>query len=208
MLALMLALLAASGAPPKASEGLPGEVGESVQRALALPSARILPLHFTGVKGCPAGRASVARPIDGSGRYPVRMTGHGCTGWGWVDVQVWAETSVTTRVVRAGEPLAPACTVAEREVRPGRPPFVVPADAVASRTLPVGAAVGEADIRRGSVSVGDPIKVVFLSGTVAIEAQGRRTQCLRMRDCAVLASGKHVEGQIDESGRLLVEVPR
>jgi hypothetical protein len=104
--------------------------------------------------------------------------------------------------------LAPAATVMEREIRPGHLPFIAPADAIASRGLPVGCAIDANDVTRTNLSLGDPIKVVFVSGSVAIEAQARRTQCLRDRDCAVLRSGKHVEGHIDAGGRLIVEVAR
>jgi hypothetical protein len=31
---------------------------------------------------------------------------------------------------------------------------------------------------------------------------------LRSRDCAILASGRRVEGEIDDNDRLVVEVPR
>jgi flagella basal body P-ring formation protein FlgA len=125
-----------------------------------------------------------------------------------VELQVWAKTSVTTRAVRAGEAVAPASMLEEREIRAGHPPFIVPFDAIAVRSLPVGAAVGSLDVARTRVSPGDPIKVVFVAGALAIETMGRRTQCVRSRDCAVLASGKHVEGEIDENGTLVVEVPR
>jgi hypothetical protein len=208
MVALLLALLAASNAVPTVREILPGQVSESLQRALVVPSGRIVPLRWTEPTGCRVTGAAVPRPIDGSGRVPVKISGRGCSGWGWVELQVWAETSVTTRVVRGGELLASSLTVVEHEIRPGHLPFIVPPDAVASRTLPIGRAVEPNDISRTTVTLGDPIKVVFVAGAVAIETQGRRSNCLRSRDCAVLSSGKHVEGHIDEGGRLIVEVPR
>jgi flagella basal body P-ring formation protein FlgA len=208
MVALQLALLVASSAVPTAPEVLPGEVSESLQRALVVPAGRIVPLRWTLSGQCRVASASVPRPIDGSGRVAVKVSGRGCSGWGWAEVQVWAETSVTTRVVRAGERLGSGVTVAEREIRPGHLPFIAPDDAIASHTLPLGAAIGPTDVSRTSVTVGDPIKIVFVSGSVAIETQGRRTTCFRARDCAVLASGKHVEGHIDDNGRLIVEVPR
>jgi len=208
MVALLIALLAASGAVPTAREILPGEVSDSLARALVVPSARIVAVRWTAPSGCRVESATVQRPIDGSGRFPVRISGRGCSGWGWAEVQVWAETSVTTRVVRAGETLASSSTIVEREVRPGRLPYIVPADAVASRSLAMGSAIDASDVSRTSVILGDAVKVVFVSGAVAIEAQGRRSNCLRGRDCAILSSGKHVEGRFDESGRLIVEVPR
>jgi hypothetical protein len=208
MMAFLLALLAASSAVPTAREILPGEVSESLARALVVPEGRIVPVRWVAPRDCQVTSATVPRPIDGSGRVAVRVAGRGCTGWAWVELQVWAGTSVTTRAVRAGEMLASASTVMEREIRPGRLPFIAPAAAIAGRSLPVGCAIGPGDVSKTSVSLGDPIKVVFVAGTVAIEAHGRRTQCLRDRDCAVLSSGRHVEGHIDEGGRLVVEALR
>jgi hypothetical protein len=205
MIASLLALFAASSVVPTARDILPSEVSESLSRALVVPSGRIVPLRWAAPAGCRVASASVPRPIDGSGRVAVRVTGRGCTAWGWVELQVWAQTSVTTRAVRAGETLASAATVMEREIRPGHLPFIAPRDAVASRGLPAGRTIDANDVTRTNVSLGDPIKVVFVSGAVAIEADARRTQCLRDRDCAVLRSGKHVEGHIDEGGRLIVE---
>ena len=46
--AWLLALLAASGASSDVREALPGEVSESLQHALAVPSARIVPVRWTG----------------------------------------------------------------------------------------------------------------------------------------------------------------
>jgi len=208
MFAFILAFLAASGAVPTAREGLPGEVSESLEHALVVPGARIVPLRFTGPAGCPVASATVPRPIDGSGRVAVKITGRGCSGWAWVELQVWAETSVTTRVVRAGELLGAASRVVEREIRSGSVPFIAPADAVASRGLPMGAAIQPSDVSRTSVTLGDSLKIIFVSGAVAIETQGRRSNCLRGRDCAILSSGRHVEGHLDDAGRLIVEVPR
>ncbi len=208
MVALLLVFFAASSAVPTAREILPGEVSESLQRALVVPSGRIVPVRWTAPAGCRVTSAAVPRPIDGSGRIPVRVSGRGCSGWGWVDLQVWAETSVTTRVVRTGEVLASAAIVVEHEIRPGHLPFIAPPDAIASRTLPMGSPIDATDVSRSTVALGDPIKVVFVAGAVTIETQGRRSNCLRTRDCAVLPSGKHVEGHIDEGGRLIVEVPR
>jgi hypothetical protein len=208
MVALLLAFLAASGAQPTARESLPGEVSESLARALVVPGARIVPLRFTGPAGCHVASATVPRPIDGSGRVAVKVSGRGCSGWAWVELQVWAETSITTRLVRAGEMLGAASRLVEREIRSGSVPFIAPADAVASRTLPMGIAIQPGDVSRTSVALGDSVKVIFVAGAVAIETQGRRSNCLRGRDCAILPSGRHVEGHIDETGRLIVEVPR
>jgi len=208
MVAFLLALLAASSAAPTGREILPGEVSESLAHALVVPSGRVVPLRFTVPSACRVTSATVPRPIDGSGRVAVKISGRGCSGWGWVELQVWAETSITTRVVRAGEVLASASKVVEREIHAGQVPFIVGADSVAGRTLPMGMAIQPADVSRTSVTLGEQVKVVFLSGAVVIETQGRRSSCLQGRDCAILPSGRHVEGHIDATGRLIVEVPR
>ena len=145
--------------------------------------------------------------IDGSGRVAVKFSGRDCSGWGWVHLEVWAETAVTTRVVRAGEALASSFTMVEQEVRSGRTPFVPPADAVAVRGLPAGTAIRAADVSRSAVVAGDPIKILVVSGVLAVEAQGRRIPCGPSRACAVLSSGKHLEGRMDDRGRMIVELP-
>jgi hypothetical protein len=208
MVVSLLAVLVVSGAAPNAPEILPGGVSESLQRALVVPGGRIVPLAWSGPRDCPVRRASVTHPIEGSGRVAVKVSGRGCSGWGWVRLEVWADTAVTTRYVRAGEDLSTSVTVVEREIRTGQRPFIPEPGAVAARGLPAGIALDPDSVSRSSIAIGDAMKIVFLSGTVAIEAQGRRTTCLRGRDCAVLPSGKHVEGALDGNGRLIVEVPR
>lgn len=205
--ALLLALLAASPAQPNAGGILPSEVSESLTRALAVPDARLVPVRFSAPAGCRVASAQVPRPIDGSGRVAVKISGRGCSGWGWAEVEVWAEASVTTRMVRAGEKLGPASTVVEREIRSGQVPFIVDGDAVASRTLPIGSVIQPSDVSRTRVTLGDQVKVVLIAGLVSIETQGRRSGCVRGRDCAILPSGRHVEGYLDDVGRLIVEVP-
>ena len=208
MVVSLLALLAVSTAAPTALEILPSGVSESLQQALIVPGGRIVPLAWSGPQHCQVRGASVAHPIDGSGRVAVKVSGAGCSGWGWVRLEVWAETAVTARAVRAGEDLASAITLVEREIHPGRVPFIPEAGAVATRFLPAGMMLDAESAGASKAAVGDPVKVVFVSGTVAIETQGRRTVCFRGRQCAVLPSGKHVEGALDASGRLVVEVPR
>jgi len=52
----------------------------------------------------------------------------------------------------------------------------------------------------------EAVKVLVRNGALAIETVGRLVACGAGRACAVLASGKHVEGQLAD-GRLIVEVP-
>ena len=207
MVAFLLALLAVSDAAPAAQEILPREVSESLTRALAIPGARIVPISWSAPANCRIRNASVAHAIDGSGRVAVKFSGRGCTGWGWVHLEVWAETAVTTRAVRAGEALAESFALIEQEVRPGRMPYVPPQGAVAVRGLSSGTTINAADVSRSAVVAGDPIKILVVSGVLAVEAQGRRIPCGQSRACAVLSSGKHLEGHMDDGGRLIVEVP-
>jgi flagella basal body P-ring formation protein FlgA len=136
----------------------------------------------------------------------VKFAGKNCSGWGWVRLEVWSETAVTTRTVRAGE--AVAFAMVEQEIRAGRMPFVPSTGAVAVRSLSAGTTLSPADVSLSAVVAGDPVKIIVAAGAVAIETQGRRVACARSRACAVLSSGKHLEGRMDDDGRLIVEVPR
>jgi len=207
MVAILLALHAVSGLAPSAQNFLPSEVSESLTRALAIPGARIVPISWSGPANCPIRNASVPHAIDGSGRVAVKFAGRGCSGWGWVHLEIWAETAVTTRAVRAGEPLDSSFTQIEQEVRPGRMPFVPPDGAVAVRGLPSGTVIRAADVGKSAVVAGDPVKILVVTGVLAVEAHGRRVPCGQNKACAVLASGKHLEGRMDDVGRLIVEVP-
>jgi len=50
------------------------------------------------------------------------------------------------------------------------------------------------------------VKVVLVSGGLAVEQVGRAVPCARNHNCAVLPSGKHVDGALVE-GRLMVQLP-
>ncbi len=207
MVALLLALLAVSETAPAARNILPGEVSESLTRALAIPGARIVPISWSARATCHIRNASVAHAIDGSGRVAVKYSGRGCAGWGWVQLEVWAETAVTTRAVRPGDALASSFAMIEQEVIHGRMPYVPPDGSVAVRNLPSGTIIRPGDASRSAVVAGDPVKVIVISGVLAVEAQGRRVSCGESRACAVLTSGRHLEGHMDGFGRLIVEVP-
>ena len=207
MLAVLLALFVASDPAPVGRDILPSAVSESLTRALAVPGARIVPLSWSAPAACRVRNASVAHSLDGSGRVSVRVSGPGCPGWGWAQVEVWAEAAVTTRAVRAGESLNSSFALIEREVRPGHTPYLPPEGAMAIRSLSAGTIINPADVGKSSVVAGDPVKILVVSGVLAVEAQGRRIPCGQSRACAVLSSGKHLEGHMDDSGRLIVEVP-
>jgi hypothetical protein len=208
MTTLLLAVLALSPTTSGDAAALPGEVGESLARSLAVPGGRIVPLSWSSSGNCRIRSVSVPRAIEGSGRFAVKYAGSNCSGWGWVRLEVWAETAVTTRALRAGEPLSSGIAIVEKEMKPGRMPFVPGEGMLAARMLPAGTMVGPADVSRSAVVAGDRIKILVMSGFLAVETQGRRVACPSPRACAVLPTGKHVEGRMDGNGRLIVEVPQ
>ena len=206
MVVLLLALHAVSEPASAGREFLPSAVSESLTRALAIPGARVVPLSWSAPAGCRIESASVPRSIEGSGRMAVKFAGKNCSGWGWVRLEVWSETAITTRAARVGE--AVEFAMVEQEVRSGRMPFVPSAGSLAVRSLPAGTTLSPADVSKSAVVAGDSVKIVIAAGAVSIETQGRRVACSRSRACAVLPSGKHLEGRMDDGGRLIVEVPR
>jgi hypothetical protein len=205
-LALLLATAAASH--PTGAANLPPEVSEVLSRALALPAARIVPLDWAPhlPAGCSLRQAALSGAVTGSGRLPVKLYGQGCMGWGWVRFEVWAPSAFTTRPVRAGEQLEPALAVEDREIRSGHVGIVPPPGALAARDLPRGTVLEASHIAGAAAGSGDAVKVIVTSGSLAIELQGRAISCGFGRTCALLPSGRHVEGRLQE-GRLLVDVP-
>jgi hypothetical protein len=202
---LTLVLLSASAVPPA--------VQTAIEAASKVVGGRVevTRLATQGTSGCAIARAEVALPIEGSGRVTLKMAGQGsdgraCSGWGTATVKVLAPSPVATRALRAGENLDGAVAFAEREVLPGREPVVVPAGAIATRPLTPGQPVDASSFRVRGPDVGEPIKVRVIVGAVAVEEVGRVASCGRNKACAVLPSGKHVEGRV-EDGRLVVEVP-
>jgi hypothetical protein len=183
-------------------------VQAALDSAVAIGGARVVPTSYTasGTRGCAATTAVIGRPVDGSGKYAVKLMGDGCTGWAWLKVDVWAQVPVTTRLVREGERLDDAVTFVERQITAGRAPVALSAESLAAHPMPRGQAVMPADVKRSGGNTGDSIKVLVQSGALAIETSGRVIACGRDRTCAVLASGKHVEGRL-AGGRLLVELP-
>jgi hypothetical protein len=201
----LFSLILATAAQAEAQ--LPAEVQSAVDSSVAIAGARVVVVEYTPSKGrpCDATSATIARPIDGSGKFAVKLSGKGCTAWAWLTLDVWAAVPVTTRLVREGERLDDAVTFVDRKITSGRAPVTLSAESVASRPLPRGQAVMPNDVKRSSGNAGDTVKILVLSGALAVETQGRIVGCGRDRTCAVLASGKHVEGRL-QGGRLVVEM--
>jgi len=205
-----LALLLAAAAPTHSSgrATLPTEVNEVLSRALSVPDGRIVPIGWEAhlPAGCLLRQATVSGAITASARLPVKLYGQNCSGWGWVRFEVWAPAAQTIRPVRAGEPLQPAVVVEPREVRSGHTGIVPQPGAVAARDLPAGIVLEPAHVAGAALASGELVKIVVLRGSLVIETQGRAIACGTGRTCAVLPTGRHVEGHWQE-GQLLVELP-
>jgi hypothetical protein len=207
MLRLALALSLSLPAPEA-----PAPVRAALSRALALPGARleIASWQATLPPGCAAAGAEALRPVVASGPAALRLVGRAsgapCEGWGWARVRVFAPSLVASRPLREGEAVAPASSPAELEVLPGRTPLAaLPSGAVASRPIAAGAPIEPTSLRVGPAP-GEPVAVVLRVGDVAVEQTGRALPCARGRACALLPSGRRVEGSF-EGGRISVEAP-
>ncbi|MFL5262360.1 MAG: hypothetical protein ACJ79L_08155 [Anaeromyxobacteraceae bacterium] len=202
-------LLAALGADPAASAA----ARAALDAALAIPGGRVelVALGDASPRGCEAVKAEAPRPVTGSGRVALRLEGRdargdGCDAWAWATVRVHAPSLVALRAVAEGEPLAGAVGPAEREGRPGRAPLgALPQGAVADRALAPGAAVLPEHLRVGP-RPGEPVAVVLRAGGLEISQQGKALPCRRGRACALLPSGRRVEGVL-AAGRLVLEQP-
>jgi hypothetical protein len=199
---------AGSGAGDDAGADVPGPVADALQDALSVPSARleVVGWKVSGGGRCNPDKASIERPIAGSGRYAVKLEGNGCGAWGWATVRVTAAVFVTTRTLRAGDALDGAVRSIDQEIRTGRAPAQVNAGSKAARAMSSGQLVEASHVELSGPSAGSPIKVLVRAGSLTIEQHGRAVSCGRGRVCAILPSGKHVEGSF-EGGVLLVGVP-
>ena len=201
-LALALPLLLAAATPAAA-----------VERALARKGARaeVGEVRTASGRGCEAEAWESLRAVEASGAAALRFTGRTaagapCEGYAWGRVKVLAPTAVTTRDLREGEPLTGAVTLEEREVLPGRHALAAaPEGASAARRLAAGAVLDESSVRTGPAP-GEPVLVRLRAGALFVEQSGRALPCQRGRTCALLPSGRRVEGRL-EDGHLLVEAP-
>jgi len=211
LLALFALHALAAALPARAAA--PGPVQRALEGSLAMPGARleILELHPSLPPACAVDRADAPRPVAGSGRTPVHLSGRDrsgapCEGWAWARVRVSAKVLVTRRALREGEELGDAALLSEREIASGRTPLVeLAAGAVAAHPLGAGVALEAAHVRTGP-RPGDALTVVLRIGNLRAEQAGRAVPCPRGRACALLPSGRRVEGTWT-AGQLRVETP-
>ena len=208
MAAVALALAFAFAAAP-----LDAAVQTALEAALALPGARVelVELGAASPRGCAAESAEAKQRIAASGRVALRLSGRdgaggACEAWAWARVRVKAPALAASRAIAEGEPLTGAVAASEREVLPGREPLgALPEGAVAVRALAAGTALDASDLRIGP-RPGEPVRVVLRAGSLEISQEGRAIPCRRGRACAVLPSGRRVEGVVS-AGRLVLEGP-
>jgi len=202
LLSLLLLALAAAPTPQLAVEAAVAAPGVEVELGEVRPSAGA---------GCQPASWEALRPVEASGQVPLRFDGRtaagaACQGFAWARVKLLATAAVTTRALREGEPLAGAVALTRQEVLPGRHALAeLPEGAVADRPLAAGAVLDESRLRVGP-RPGEPVTVLLRLGALSVEQPGRAVPCLRGRACAVLPSGRRVQGRLAD-GRILVEVP-
>jgi hypothetical protein len=202
--ALALALAASLAAAPDAVDSAIAAAAQGVR-------AEVVTWRPALAAGCEARRYEALRQVRASGDVPVRVDGAdarggACEGFGWAKVRAYGPALVTTRAVRAGDPLAGAVAPAEAEVARGRPLVAtLPDGAVAARDLPAGARLEPAALR-GGPAPGAAVTVLFRAGALEVTRPGRAVPCLRGRACALLPSGRRVEGRL-EGGLVVVEAP-
>jgi flagella basal body P-ring formation protein FlgA len=209
------AALAAKGVAATTDDGdaSPAVVRQAVERALSVPGARLASVvderAAARAADCHPASAEVLRPVDGSGRIAVKLSGHSahgksCDAWTWVRVRVMAPVAVATRALSAGDKLEGATTVEERELRPGHVPARIGSASVVTHALGAGQIIEASLVSEPTLRPGEPIKVLVISGALMIEQTGRGAPCARGRSCAVLGSGKQVEGEL-VGGKLVVQ---
>lgn len=209
--ALLGASLGLLAARVDASVPVDAPVLSALQKAVSVPAARIEVSAFAPdvPKGCLVDDAAVGRGIDGSARVAVKLAGQtragaACSGWAWAQVRVFAPVWVTTRALRDGDALSGATEQLEREIVAGRKSVQAPVGLIAARAIAPGSIVEDNATRAVGGRAGETIKVMVAVGALQIEQAGRiSSACGRGRVCAVLPSGKHVEGALVQ-GRLLV----
>jgi hypothetical protein len=207
------------GAPRRAAAdaGLASpQLQAALTAAVTVPDARLDLVALDRPAGdCltsgPGTRAEAARPIDGSARVAVKMFGSrgghaACEVWVWAHVRVFAQVPVAARAIRAGEVLIPAVRTEEREIKPGHVPAVLTEASLADRSVGAGQMVEATAVRTPGPRPGQAVKVLISSGSLLVEQTGRVVSCGRDVTCAVLPSGKHVEGTLVD-GKLAVRLP-
>jgi hypothetical protein len=199
--------------PVHGAESASPAIVAALEKAINVPGARLdqASEERSTARGCLAREVTVGRAIEGSGRVPVKVVGTRaggarCEAWSWVRVRMVADVAVTRHAVRAGDALAEAVAIETRELLVGHPPAVLSPGAVAARAMPANTIVDADAATVATARPGELVKVLVMAGTLAVEQSGRAVPCQRARSCAILPSGRRVEGDLID-GRLVVTLP-
>ena len=187
---------------------------EAVNAALAVPGthAQVLEVQVVTGRACPTSRAETLHKVSSSGEVPLRLEGVGpdglaCQVYAWAKVRVLSKGLSLNRAVAPGEALVDVVTLADVELRQGRPAplTLLPSGGRAAHALAAGAPLYPDDVRDGPLP-GEPITVVVRSGNLELTQTGRAMPCDRGHACALLPGGRRVEGR-PEGGQLILEAP-
>lgn len=182
--------------------------------ALSLPGARaeLTSLRPSLPAACTPLAAASPRPLAASGEVALRVRGAlpggaPCEGWAWARARVLAPVAVALRPLAEGDAIdASAYDLEEREIAAGRAPLAtVPTFATAARSIAAGTTLEDVHLRLGPPP-GAALTVLVRVGSLEVEQPGRAVACARNRACALLPSGRRVEGAFD-GARLVVEAP-
>ncbi len=158
--------------------------------------------------GCTVDRADV-QPLRAGGRVAVRFEGIDAYGRS-CSRAVFAQVRLLRTSARLVRPVATGASITnedltweEVDVRAGRPPLrSLPSGATAARALPAGTVLEAGHLRLGPAP-GTKVSVVFSSGTLTVEREGRVVGCGAEETCAVMENGKRVSGDVHD-GKLWV----
>jgi hypothetical protein len=209
-LALAALLPAASRAADPAA---PPFVTDVIRHAVPQPEARVIVLRYApnAPAGCAVSSAIALTVPSGSGDATLKLMGHDasgapCEGWARVHASISVPAFLTTTAVAAGSPLAGATSIVDRPWRPAVHLITeLPPGAVAAEALPAGTPVEVHHLRHEGPAPGEAVTVELVMGDITIEQSATLAPCSPGRDCALLPSGKRVEGQL-QGDRLRVEL--
>lgn len=135
-----------------------------------------------------------------SGRVAVKLRGvtasnKSCSGWAWARIRLFSKAFVLARDVQRGESVSKASREEERELSSSKK-FLssIPEGSTAVRALPKGTVLDESHLKSSGPQLGRPVTVVVKTDTLTVVQQGRSAPCSKGKSCAVLPTGKRVEG--------------
>lgn len=209
MRAALLASIVCTAATAAAEA--PAFVVDAIARTSPGARATVVEYRPTLPSGCEATSAVALASPDLGGRLMLKLAGTSgggvtCDGFATARAQLVGPVYVVTKAVARGAPLADAVVLEERPLQglPSRVNDLTPG-AIAAQPLPPGTVLETRHVAATGPKAGDKITMVLKSGAITLVQEGRLAPCISGRSCAVLPTGRRVEGQLVD-GRLVVEV--